>query len=126
MQIKTKKVIIILIPEDIKFETNQFPANVGIVDKEDDYSSMGWWIILDVDNLFTNNTPHTNFWMWCLLNDLVTPHETLKGKYQHNIWYADLVLSEDNSLNEKTFAFLEKLEINLGAQRKKDGTLVSR
>ena len=92
---------------------------------KDVITEYGWTrCIFDVDLLFTNNTPYINFWTWCILNDLVRTDEEDENKYKHLIWYTDIILSNNETLNQRAREMFEKLKIDITFERNKDGFIV--
>ena len=88
-------------------------------------TEFGWTkCIFDVDKLFTNNTPHTNFWTWCILNNLIYQKEDEPEKYEHLIWFTDIILSKSETLNQRAREMFEKLSIKIDFEKDKNGNII--
>ena len=92
---------------------------------KDVITEYGWtYCIFDVDKLFTNNTPHKNFWTWCILNKLVREDTENPDKYIHLIWYTDITLSNNENLNKRAREMFDKLDIHIRFEKDKYGNII--
>ena len=66
-----------------------------------------------VDDLMKKNTPHTNFWTFCLLNDLVEKDPNDDTRFRSKVNAVDLFWSEEEEYNDKVIAMFEKLNIEI-------------
>lgn len=73
-----------------------------------------------VDELMINNTPHINFWTYCVLNNLIRkrfpdleydPNDPDTGGYVSTIDNVELVRSENKERNKKVEDMFDKLNI---------------
>jgi len=72
-------------------------------------------VYFEVDELMKNNTPHTNFWTFCLLNNLIMQWKVENDgddKFYPTIDVVDLTLSEDEEKNRIVKEMFKKLDIN--------------
>ena len=73
----------------------------------------GWSHItvdFSVDELMKYNTPHVNFWTFCLLNNLLKYNEE-EEVYYPTIHLVDLTLSEDEEKNRIIKEMFKKLDV---------------
>ena len=67
-----------------------------------------------VDDLMKGNTPHTNFWTFCLLNDLVEKDPNDATRFRSKIKAVELFWSCDDEYNEFVIDMFEnKLKIEI-------------
>ena len=77
-------------------------------------------VTFSVDDLMKGNTPHTNFWTFCLMNDLIRkrfpdleydPDDPDCDAYISTIDNVELIRSENKEKNKKVEEMFNKLNI---------------
>ena len=66
--------------------------------------------------MMKNNTPHINFWTFCLVNDLIMKWEIENGgdgNYYPKIEHVDLIYSKDTEKNIEVEKMLRKYDITV-------------
>lgn len=67
-----------------------------------------------VDDLMQGNTPHTNFWTFCLLNDLLQKDPNDDNRFISKIKAVELFWSDEDEYNEFVIDMFEnKLKIEI-------------
>lgn len=67
-----------------------------------------------VDDLMQGNTPHTNFWTFCLLNDLLVKDPNDDDRFISKIKAVELFWSDEDEYNEFVIDMFEnKLKIKI-------------
>ena len=67
-----------------------------------------------VDDLMKGNTPHTNFWTFCLLNDLLQKDPNDDNRFISKIKAVELFWSDEDEYNEFVIDMFEnKLKIEI-------------
>lgn len=76
--------------------------------------SRGLTVKFVVNELMINNTPHTNFWTFCLINDLVEKAPDDDNRFRAMIDNVEFQWSEKKEWNDIVIEmFEEKLHINI-------------
>lgn len=79
--------------------------------KQNQYNGITVYFV--VDDLMKGDTPHTNFWTFCLLNNLVEKDPNDSTRFRSKINRVDLFWSEEEEYNERIIEMFEKLNIEI-------------
>ena len=83
----------------------------GVIHK-DEMNAEHIIVEFSVDELMINNTPYTNFWLFCLLNDLLIPGSE-EGRFNANIDSVILSLSQNEMKNEEIRKLFASMDISI-------------
>lgn len=85
-----------------------------IIDGKIKETSEGIVVNFVVDDLMQDNTPHTNFWIFCLINDLLVKDPNDDDRFISKIKAVELFWSCEDEWNERIIDMFEnKLKIEI-------------